>query len=415
MPDHIEQRRRTWYAVLKVPASLRSKLGQREFSRTLQTPDRRRALQLAPPIVAMWKATIRQAQGEGDAVQMEALRWRQAIAAERLTGDGERVEMIESLLVDKAYSIEEAGGATAAAQFADIAMGRHTPSDLYFDAWAASIGHLAQKTQDQMRKDVRLLIERFHTLESINPQDIRRWVEGMVSQGTSASSLKRMCSFWRSYWKYLVSVEAVPVHIEPLKAVVFPKKRRNPEDKRAHLAPVDVVHLWRTARQQGDTVLGDLIELGAYTGARIEELCSLELSNVKAGALCITDSKTEAGVREVPIHSAIAPLIQRLNESAVDKYLLPGLTFNMYGDRSNAIGKRFGRLKTRLGYSKAHVFHSLRKTLITLLENAGVSENLAADIVGHAKPRITYGLYSGGAFPAIMAAAIELVKYPTEE
>lgn len=49
---------------------------------------------------------------------------------------------------------------------------------------------------------------------------------------------------------------------------------------------------------------------------------------------------------------------------------------------------------------------------MTLLEDAGVTENLAADIVGHEKPRITYGLYSGGASLAKKAAALELVKYP---
>lgn len=47
----------------------------------------------------------------------------------------------------------------------------------------------------------------------------------------------------------------------------------------------------------------------------------------------------------------------------------------------------------------------------TLLGNAGVSENLAADIVGHEKPRITYGLYSGGAGMAQKAKAVELVRY----
>ena len=46
-----------------------------------------------------------------------------------------------------------------------------------------------------------------------------------------------------------------------------------------------------------------------------------------------------------------------------------------------------------------------------MLENAGISENIAADIVGHEKPRITYGLYSGGASLAIMKTAIEKVKY----
>ena len=104
--------------------------------------------------------------------------------------------------------------------------------------------------------------------------------------------------------------------------------------------------------------------------------------------------------------------MKRLKEESKDGYLLSGLTFNKYGDRSNAIGKRFGNLKDSLGHGKQHVFHSLRKTVVTLLEDAGVTENLTADIVGHEKPRITYGLYSGGASLATKAEALALVKYP---
>ncbi|WP_198374063.1 tyrosine-type recombinase/integrase [Neoroseomonas rubea] len=70
------------------------------------------------------------------------------------------------------------------------------------------------------------------------------------------------------------------------------------------------------------------------------------------------------------------------------------------------------RLKTRLGYGPEVVFHSIRKTVATALENAGVPENVAADILGHEKPRITYGLYSGGSNLATKAEAIEKVRYP---
>lgn len=65
--------------------------------------------------------------------------------------------------------------------------------------------------------------------------------------------------------------------------------------------------------------------------------------------------------------------------------------------RSKAIGERFSALKVRLGHDNRHVYHSIRKTVGTLLENAGVLENVAADILGHTKPRINYNIYSGGA------------------
>ena len=46
-----------------------------------------------------------------------------------------------------------------------------------------------------------------------------------------------------------------------------------------------------------------------------------------------------------------------------------------------------------------------------LLENAGVGENITADIIGHEKPRITYGLYSGGSTLETMREAIEKIRY----
>jgi hypothetical protein len=59
--------------------------------------------------------------------------------------------------------------------------------------------------------------------------------------------------------------------------------------------------------------------------------------------------------------------------------------------------KRFWGLKAATSFGTWHVFHSIRTTLVTLLENAGISEHLAVDIMGREKPRITFGLYSGGA------------------
>ena len=52
-----------------------------------------------------------------------------------------------------------------------------------------------------------------------------------------------------------------------------------------------------------------------------------------------------------------------------------------------------------------------QKTVVKLLEQACISENLAADIVGHEKPRITYGFYSGGYSLEQKLRAINLIKY----
>ena len=43
-----------------------------------------------------------------------------------------------------------------------------------------------------------------------------------------------------------------------------------------------------------------------------------------------------------------------------------------------------------------HVFHSIRETAATVLEQDGAPEGVTADMVGHEKQRVTNGLYSGG-------------------
>ncbi|BAL96174.1 tyrosine-type recombinase/integrase [Rubrivivax gelatinosus] len=426
MADHIELCRNVWFATLKVPADLRPQLGRTKFKQTLQTTDRRRAVELAKPVVALWKAQLRQLQGEPGAVKTEALRWRATLEELKKAGDHDTAEAMEMLVTDKAEEVEQEKGTAEAQAFASLALGYSTPSTLHYDAWVASIQYLVPKARDQYKADVRRLVDRFDTLEAMTPGALAQWAEQLKANPkapVSPGSLKRMVSCWRSYWRYLQAdkVKAVPKGVDPFAEIELPSKKakgkRAQREQQDHWLPFDpaaVPKLAQAAKDKGDDKLADLIALGAYTGARIEELCSLKWRDVKADSFSIVDSKTHAGLREVPLHPALQPLMKALKEEATDDYVIGGLTFNKYDDRSNAIGKRFGRLKAAMGHGPLFVFHSLRKTLVTLLEDAGVSENLAADIVGHEKPRITYGLYSGGATLKTKAEAIRRVRYPAK-
>ncbi|MQY51943.1 tyrosine-type recombinase/integrase [Rhodocyclus gracilis] len=407
-----------WCATLLVPKDVQQALGKVRFRKSMGTTNKREAGLLAAPFIASWKAQIRQARGSTNAVSTEALRWRVSLAQ---APDEDAREIFEHVLTDEAEKVEEAKGLTAAQEFVVVATGAATPSSEYFEAWKAQI-KLAPKTKDQMVKDVSLLIAEFSTLESINKGAVRRWVDKLEARGAKLSSVKRILSFCRNYWKYLQRYDAVSKDAEPFAGVIeaAPKKKGKKATNFAYDA-ADVVKLWEAARARPvgtaknakrDTQLADLIMLGAYTGARIESLCSLKTAQVRDGAFWIEDDKTEAGTRSVPIHSVIAPLVERLKKESKDGYLLSGLTFNKYEGRSNAIGKRFGRLKAAEGFSSQHTFHSFRSTVATLLENAGVPEGVAADILGHEKPTMTFGLYSSGADLNTKREALERISYP---
>ena len=87
------------------------------------------------------------------------------------------------------------------------------------------------------------------------------------------------------------------------------------------------------------------------------------------------------------------------------------LTFNQYGDRSNAIGKRFGRLKASLGYGPDHVFHSLRKGFATQLENATIPVTVVARLMGHEIEGQTFGNYSDSLALKELKRAIDHVDW----
>lgn len=172
----------------------------------------------------------------------------------------------------------------------------------------------------------------------------------------------------------------------------------------------DISKLHGAALNEGHAILADLILLGTFTGARIEELCQLKAEHViepdGIRSFDIVDSKTAAGIRVVPIHPALSALVDRLVEQSKGGYLVPSDSKNKYGIRSDALSKAFGRLKTTHGYGSQQVFHSIRKTVVTQLHRASVQGALIAELVGHETGSVTFDVYSQGATAAQKLEAI---------
>lgn len=179
----------------------------------------------------------------------------------------------------------------------------------------------------------------------------------------------------------------------------------------------DTLKLHQAALDNGDKPLADLIALGWYTGARIEELCRLNKDNVVTvdGIKCFDfpKSKSKASKRVVPIHPSLLLTIDRLSEDSTDTFLIPTSSHDHYGKRSHAISKAFGRLRTAAGFSKLHVFHSFRHTVVTELIRADVPDALAKELVGHETGSVTHDVYSKGASTTQKLAAIsKLPAFP---
>ncbi|MCJ1886083.1 tyrosine-type recombinase/integrase [Pseudomonas sp. LA21] len=156
-----------------------------------------------------------------------------------------------------------------------------------------------------------------------------------------------------------------------------------------------------------------VIKLAAYTGCRVEELFKLRTENIITvdgiAAMAITNSKTEAGIRTIPIHSHILELVETLKEQSKDGWLIPASAGGALKRRSHGFVNRFSKLKTNEGFGAKHTFHSLRRTVVTELLHLDVRGITIASIVGHDTGVVTYKVYSKGASMKQMRDALELL------
>ncbi len=435
---YIERRRRVFYLVHDIPADVQGELGRKRFVASLKTRDMAQAKVRAAALEMQWRLQIENARKgpTGQYIQKAGEFWQglldkagsdeerkvheQALQAEAQNlafdiggnftlkaGSG------DSLFAGASTAEKELPGHQAAARLVGIATGRQSE----FTAAMEDFLKLARGTKKSLtirRSTLTKFGAEFPYMADVVRPKVQEWINRQAAAGKQTPTLQRMLAELRGYWTYLWSIQAAPDGESPFTKLVLPQQVKNGRgDKHRPFAPADVVKLWREASRRHDSDLADLIELGMYTGARIEELCSLPVANVniQEGWFKIEDAKSPAGNRQVPIHSKMHPLLKWLIGKRTSGFVFAGLGSNKYGDRSATIGKRFGRLKNDLGFGPDQVFHSIRKTVATMLKDAGVSESLCADILGHEKPPATYALYSGGSSLGTKKAAIEKIAY----
>ncbi|EHP6909756.1 tyrosine-type recombinase/integrase, partial [Escherichia coli] len=164
----------------------------------------------------------------------------------------------------------------------------------------------------------------------------------------------------------------------------------------------------------------------AYTGMRINEIASLTIDDVKEieGVLCfeITQGKTKAAARVVPVHSLITPLVLSLREKPHNGFLFyhASITERADGKRSTWHTQRFTRAKRKaLGEkgTERKVFHSLRHGVAQLLDRNQIPEDRIALLLGHTRGNTeTFRTYSkNAASPVELKKYIELLRYPEIE
>lgn len=412
MPKYLQQRSRGWYAVLEIPKPLRGKLGKARFVKSLQTDSLRTAEVRVLAVVSEWKKYLEALRaGKDVSLEQQVTKWRQLIEFERQQG------LTEKEIEDLSLEVIDATNASEEHLVHEIAFNKKHLLGEFIDPYINTVkGDLQPKSVDMKRADIVRFVAKFKYAENASMKNLISWVDDdlMGKQQLSAKTCRRIFSNCRGYWGWLNRNKDLDIP-QPFSGVVpsasTKKTKAEVKDRRKHFTPTHYKTI-KDAIGDTDPMLLDIVTLGAYTGCRIEELCKIKIEEVTEDRIKIEDAKTESGLRTIPLHSEVLGLVDRLKGQGSDGYLLSNLTRNKYADRSNAIGKRFGRLKTKLGFGGDYVFHSLRKGVATQLEAAGVPENVSARLLGHEFKTMTYGLYSGGVPYEVLSEAVERLSWP---
>lgn len=149
--------------------------------------------------------------------------------------------------------------------------------------------------------------------------------------------------------------------------------------------------------------------LGLFTGARLNEICQLDIADVQQEGdiwfLNITDEgndkkrlKARASKRKMPLHSELIRLgfLDFVETRKDNERLFPDFSYTAAG----GYGRNLGRWSNetflpKLGIKEPSlVFHSLRHTVVNRLAQADVPEPLYQDIVGHERHSVTQQVYN---------------------
>lgn len=438
-PRYFQLRGSVWQVVMLIPKDVRHIFKATHFRRSTKHRDLNHAQIVGLPWVAEWKERISRARMEPDTImadiakaqtaapdgtdprtgipheQISAATWRQIEACDhKVIGDNGGLKVttarvdtdqfgpvvvitgyindevdevtVMPLLMDRVVSsVVWSDNAASTNTYVPTLLGdQGIPFGQFCDEFVEQYG----KSQKDARSAVNGGVKVFKYLDQVNADAVQAWVN---ADTRARETVVKNLAILSSYWKFLQGQQYVRQGDSPFNGITMPKSLR----KKQSYVPFEWDELL-AIRELCDDELRDVVDIARYTGMRIAEICLQDKTVTHQGVECFyvdeKAAKTGASIRYVPVAKEIKHIELKLRNK-------------------NAIGKRFGRHKKAVvGDDPRKVFHSIRKNVTTFLEQGGVSEGVAADLIGHEKKTMTYGLYSGGSSMKQLQDAVGVIR-----
>lgn len=440
-PDYLKLRGGNYSLKLPIPSDLRPRFltgagkPKEAIVEALGTDSESKARQLLKARLGYWWGEFERMRkgkrGELPSDVRKAMEYRESLADARQQQDEDLEFIVESMAVDRAREIEAEAGRDAAEQFHSMATQPEKLTILQALARMHESPDMTEATKAKRSQAIRELLTYLKVADCL-PEHVTEdravaYVAWLNKSDLGHSTKQDRISNMQTLWKFLVRIRQAARGSSPWSDHEVTGKKKAAANAKGGWKVDDVVKLFRA--QEGDRaghytrqLFRELYTLGFVTGMRLDEIVSIRpaaVERIKGGYwINVEESKTEAGVRGVPIvhRAAVAILKRRLaSQREPDESIFfecrPG---GPDGRLSWQVQKALGRDRARLGLDRVADFHSTRRSFLTLMENSGADIVHVQRYVGHRVPTMMHTVYSDGASRENLRKVAEAVKYPAK-
>lgn len=219
--------------------------------------------------------------------------------------------------------------------------------------------------------------------------------------GKNSPTLKKLKIMFGLMYDYAVIHEIVTQDKRDMVRYIDISKAGNPNAyNRKPFSKKEIKAVWKN--QEGNEYMSVVLIL-IYTGVRIGELLDLKKEDIHLDErwFYVRESKTESGIREVPIAEKVIPFFEYWMQKDCE-YLICTPT-NEHFQYRNYYDSYWTPLMESLGFVN-HRPHDTRHTCISLLTEAGVDERIIKKIVGHKGQGVTETVYTHLELPVKLEA-----------
>lgn len=421
-----------WYVRTKIPAAVVEHYGGHTHKRqSLRTEKLEEANRLKGKWVELWRREFDQLQGKA-AFSSVADELRFQMRREAALGNEAAVDALRNHAQVKAEEIEARHDLSKAQRFFSLATTALPTLREAMEEWLPTAGS-RKGTQVHYRLAVERLLE-FLGGDAV-PDDVTEgraldYYDHMLMVYKTRATYQGKLRPLGAFWEWMGVRRYVPRTYNPWRGrgLKWPNERAMPKAKRPFSDDELLTLLQGTATYKGS--LAEIVVLGLYTGARLDEVCSLRIADVvpangeTAGFVVRigqTGGKRAASIRDVVVTHEIPTGILRRRRDAkrtkeASSQLFPDLVPGGHDNKlSWHVSKAFGRYRDDCKLPHGVDFHSLRRTFVTRLENTqGMDVVKIARYVGHKIKGMTFGVYSGGSSEQTMRLVADAINYPAK-